>query len=312
MSPSGDPSTDLTQERAIRAVRRTVAALAAAGAVAALGVAAQIGVHPTAAGADPAGSVWQRLRMCESSDRYNTNTGNGYYGAYQFDLPTWRSVGGSGLPSNASVAEQDYRALYLYRMRGWSPWECATILGLQDDGDGGSGTVPIRGGSPHPGVPPWPGVQFRLGDRSADLRTWQLQMRKRGVPFEGTGYFGPTTLKYVKQLQRDNGLRVVGYIGPKTWSAAWTGRVNPVHSGPTKPTTKVPAWPGKQYRLGDRSTNLQKWQLQMRKRGFPFTGTGYFGPTTLKYVKQLQRDNGLRVVGYIGPKTWRAAWTGKR
>ncbi|MDX3189787.1 transglycosylase family protein, partial [Streptomyces sp. MN03-5084-2B] len=49
---------------------------------------------PAAATADPASSAWSKLRMCESSGRYATNTGNGYYGAYQFDLPTWRSVGG--------------------------------------------------------------------------------------------------------------------------------------------------------------------------------------------------------------------------
>ena len=34
-----------------------------------------------------------RLRVCESSDNYRDNTGNGYYGAYQFDLRTWHSNG---------------------------------------------------------------------------------------------------------------------------------------------------------------------------------------------------------------------------
>jgi peptidoglycan hydrolase-like protein with peptidoglycan-binding domain len=287
-----------------RAVHRA-AAFGIAGLLAAGGVLA--GAAP--ASADPASSTWQRLRMCESSDRYNTNTGNGYYGAYQFDLPTWRSVGGTGLPNQAPPAEQDFRALYLYRMRGWEPWECAGILGLQDDNDGGSGVVPVRYSPPHPGVPAWPGKQFHVGDSSADLRKWQVQLHKRGLPFQGTGYFGATTLKYVKQIQRDNGLCVCGFIGPKTWSAAWTGRIEPAkHAAPKK----IPAWPGVQYKVGDRSANLKKWQLQMKKLGFPFSGTGYFGPTTLKYVKQLQRDNHLRVVGFIGPKTWRAAWSGKK
>jgi resuscitation-promoting factor RpfA len=288
--------------------KRTVASLSLIGTLAAGGVIAQIALGPTSASADPSASVWQRLRTCESSDNYRTNTGNGYYGAYQFDLPTWRSVGGTGLPSDASPAEQDYRALYLYRMRGWQPWECATILGLQDDGDGGSGIVPVRGQPPKTPVPAWPGQQFHLGDTSSSLKQWQLELRKRGLPFQGTGYFGQTTLKYVKQLQRDNGLNVVGYIGPKTWAAAWTGRIQPPKSTPTK---KAPAWPGVQYKVGDRSAHLKQWQLQMKKRGFPFTGTGYFGPTTLKYVKQLQKANGLKVVGFIGPKTWAAAWTGK-
>ena len=31
-----------------------------------------------------------QLRMCESSGNYAINTGNGFYGAYQFDLGTWQ------------------------------------------------------------------------------------------------------------------------------------------------------------------------------------------------------------------------------
>ena len=71
--------------------------------------------------ADPSGEDWARLRACESSGRYDVVATHQHYGAYQFDLPTWRSVGGEGLPSAASVEEQDYRALVLYRMRGWQP-----------------------------------------------------------------------------------------------------------------------------------------------------------------------------------------------
>jgi peptidoglycan hydrolase-like protein with peptidoglycan-binding domain len=67
-------------------------------------------------------------------------------------------------------------------------------------------------------------VQYFFGNFGPHIRQWQLQMRKRGYPFQGTGYFGTTTLKYVKILQQRNGLHVVGFIGPKTWAAAWTGR----------------------------------------------------------------------------------------
>jgi LysM repeat protein len=66
--------------------------------------------------------VFERIRMRESGGNYATNTGNGYYGAYQFTLGTWRGVGGSGLPSDASPAEQDMRAQMLYNQRGCSPW----------------------------------------------------------------------------------------------------------------------------------------------------------------------------------------------
>lgn|GEM_PF-3483921 len=69
-----------------------------------------------------------RVVMCESSGNARANTGNGYYGMWQFDLATWQSVGGAGLPSDASVAEQVSRARALYEVRGWQPWHCARVV----------------------------------------------------------------------------------------------------------------------------------------------------------------------------------------
>ncbi len=67
-----------------------------------------------------AGGTLACIRSYEGD--YGTNTGNGYYGAYQFDLPTWRSVGGTGLPSDAEPWEQDMRAQMLLDRRGLAPW----------------------------------------------------------------------------------------------------------------------------------------------------------------------------------------------
>ncbi|HVA11324.1 MAG TPA: ubiquitin-like domain-containing protein [Candidatus Dormibacteraeota bacterium] len=47
------------------------------------------------------------LRGCESGGNYQDNTGNGYYGAYQFSLGTWQRLGLSGLPSSAPPSVQD-------------------------------------------------------------------------------------------------------------------------------------------------------------------------------------------------------------
>ena len=65
---------------------------------------------------------WAALRNCEAGGNYAINTGNGFYGAYQFNAGTWRSVGGIGLPHLATPAEQDRRAKILYSQRGRSPW----------------------------------------------------------------------------------------------------------------------------------------------------------------------------------------------
>lgn len=61
-------------------------------------------------------------RQCESGGNYSTNTGNGFYGAYQFTLSTWASVGGQGNPAYASPLEQDYRAVILLRRSGAGQW----------------------------------------------------------------------------------------------------------------------------------------------------------------------------------------------
>ncbi|MBP2327406.1 hypothetical protein JOF56_007791 [Kibdelosporangium banguiense] len=101
------------------------------------------GVLTTPAGeavADPAHGDWARLRTCESGGRYDAK--GKHFGAYQFTMTTWKSVGGQGSPHLASPDEQDYRALYLYRMRGWQPWSCARKLKLREDRDARSKRVP--------------------------------------------------------------------------------------------------------------------------------------------------------------------------
>lgn len=66
---------------------------------------------------------WAALAQCESSGRPDAVDPSGTYGGlYQFDIPTWQSLGGRGRPQDASAAEQTYRAKKLYLRRGTSPW----------------------------------------------------------------------------------------------------------------------------------------------------------------------------------------------
>ena len=50
--------------------------------------------------------------MCESGGDYSANTGNGYYGGYQFDSGTWDAYGDPsyGEASEAPPAVQDAAA----------------------------------------------------------------------------------------------------------------------------------------------------------------------------------------------------------
>jgi uncharacterized protein YabE (DUF348 family) len=81
------------------------------------------------------GAALARLRSCEGS--YTSNTGNGYYGAYQFNISSWQANAPAAyrntLPSNAPPGVQDLAAATYYQRSGWGPWPaCSASLGLQD------------------------------------------------------------------------------------------------------------------------------------------------------------------------------------
>ncbi len=50
--------------------------------------------------------VWDAIAECESGGNWAANTGNGYYGGLQFNLGTWQSYGGSGMPHENSREQQ--------------------------------------------------------------------------------------------------------------------------------------------------------------------------------------------------------------
>jgi hypothetical protein len=84
-------------------------------------------VHPYVA----LGGVWHALRSCESNDNYAENTGNGFFGAYQFTFATWHALGEPGLPSSASPQVQDAAARALFLRQGWRAWPaCAWRIGV--------------------------------------------------------------------------------------------------------------------------------------------------------------------------------------
>jgi len=74
------------------------------------------------------GLNWAALAKCESGGNPRAVNAAGYYGLYQFSLSTWRSVGGSGNPVDASPDEQTYRAQLLYQRSGASQWGCGRHL----------------------------------------------------------------------------------------------------------------------------------------------------------------------------------------
>jgi uncharacterized protein YabE (DUF348 family) len=73
-------------------------------------------------------AMWDRIAQCESGGNWHINTGNGYYGGLQFNIPSWLANGGDDFasrPDLASRAEQITIANRYYAKAGLGPWGCA-------------------------------------------------------------------------------------------------------------------------------------------------------------------------------------------
>jgi len=209
-------------------------------AVGGLAAAALAGLETTASAATS--NDFARLRACESSGNYRAATGNGFYGAYQFDLQTWHGLGLSGRPSDASSATQDAAAARLQAARGWQPWpSCSRQLGLTGGGDGGgraftvaasrSRPVTVHPAIGHAAVRPAVAPRFGghvlsvadLSARRADVGAWQARMVARGWDLAVDGRFGPKTAAVATRFAAEKRLHTArhGTVDAAVWSAAW-------------------------------------------------------------------------------------------
>lgn len=98
-----------------------------AGAALASGIGIPESNSATAEAAVSSGStdILNAIAECESGGKVNVVNSSGHGGLFQFDAQTWRSVGGTGLPQNASTSEQYKRAALLLASRGTQPWDAS-------------------------------------------------------------------------------------------------------------------------------------------------------------------------------------------
>lgn len=81
-----------------------------------------------AGGAAP-GGIWGCIAQHESGGNPAENTGNGFYGMYQFTISSWEAVGGGpGLPSSYSAATQLEMAQRLQAQSGWGNWPQTSVM----------------------------------------------------------------------------------------------------------------------------------------------------------------------------------------
>lgn len=108
---------------------------------------------PALSGLGPAGPAgecsrtegpWDCLAKCESSGRWNVNTGNGFYGGLQFYQPTWEAHGGLKYAPRADLAtkkEQIKVAEKVLRSQGWKAWPVCSKKIPKEIRDGHLGLV---------------------------------------------------------------------------------------------------------------------------------------------------------------------------
>ena len=180
-----------------------------------------------------------RLRACESGGDYRAATGNGFYGAYQFDLGTWQGLGFSGRPSDAAPATQDAAARSLQAARGWAPWPaCSRRLALGQITVSRSRTVlPVRPvaqaalavlGTGHPAFAGHVLTTADVGTARADVAQWQQRMADRGWPISVDGAYGPQSAGVATRFATEKGLlpAAAGTVDQRLWDATWTLPVN--------------------------------------------------------------------------------------
>ncbi|GAA1397567.1 transglycosylase family protein [Luteococcus peritonei] len=101
--------------------------------VAATALSAGVGLA-TAAPAEAAGTVWDRVAKCESGGNWSINTGNGYHGGLQFSRQTWLAYGGgkyAPTANRATKAQQIAIAKKTLQGQGPGAWPvCSRKAGL--------------------------------------------------------------------------------------------------------------------------------------------------------------------------------------
>jgi len=83
--------------------------------------------------------TWNKVAACESTNNWQINTGNGYYGGLQFTQSTWEAYGGRAYAARADLATKDQQIAVAEKvLKGQGPgaWPtCSVRAGLTQGGD---------------------------------------------------------------------------------------------------------------------------------------------------------------------------------
>jgi len=83
-------------------------------------------------------STWNKVAACESTNNWNINTGNGFYGGLQFTQSTWEAYGGAKYARRADLATKDQQIAVAEKVldgQGPRAWPvCSVQAGLTRGG----------------------------------------------------------------------------------------------------------------------------------------------------------------------------------
>ncbi|MFJ8193838.1 transglycosylase family protein [Streptomyces sp. NPDC096094] len=83
--------------------------------------------------------TWDKVAACESTNDWDINTGNGYYGGLQFTQSTWEAFGGTEYAPRADLASKDQQIAIAEKVldgQGPGAWPvCSERAGLARGGD---------------------------------------------------------------------------------------------------------------------------------------------------------------------------------
>jgi hypothetical protein len=249
------------------------------------GVAAALMVGESLSFAGTAGAVtpdtWAQLRACEASGNYATNTGNGFYGAYQFDARTWHGLGYSGVASASSPAVQDQAASRLYQSRGWEPWPtCSAKLGLVDD-------------------------------RTADRGTARPPLAPVVVPAPAAAPAAPVVAVSAPAPLVAPVAPAAPGAAPVTSAPVVAAAPQPVAVPASPVVDAVTGWHGQYFTVTDVAhvrADVKAWQLKMVAAGYPIAIDVRYGPQSAAATTKFETAHGLAVEspGIVGPQVWSA------
>lgn len=127
-------------------------------------------------------------------------------------------------------------------------------------------------------------------DKAVEHAIWLVKylMKKCNIP-----------LNNVEPHQRWSGKNCPKVLLPK-----WRGIINMIKGADVNMSFDNDPMSDGFLERGETGEIVREFQAKMTKVGYKLATDGSFGPATERMVKKFQKENGLVVDGYAGPKTW--------